>query len=721
MQTDPSTTHRSTTTSALGAGGLPGSTTVARGPLLHGWQRLRPNIAPAVAIAAIAALVLLDHTIGGHGAFDFTRDRVSYGLLFVAGLLTGFHCIGMCGALVLSYSTRNAQAPASGYRAHLLYGLGKTISYTVLGALFGMVGGIITFTPTLRGAAGAVAGAFLVVFGLSLLRVFKGLDRFGLKTPGFLLRFIGREYRRQSHPLVIGLLNGLMILCGPLQAMYILAAGTGSALAGAKALLVFGLGTLPVMLGFGMLTSVISRQLAPKLLKASGCLVIGLGLLMFDRGLVMVGSGYDFRSLYAAGHEVLFGAAAPTTTSDGVQTIHMRVTQHGYQPSRFQVQPGMPVRWVIDVEQLTYCNSGILAPKLGIDLRLQPGRQVVEFTPQEAGTIGWSCWMGMLPGSFSVRAGAADVSHRVGLVPRARTAVASAVKPLTDLPERTVVLSVLLVIGLTVSLLRLRQQWNTATRKASFRASLAGLLEHLYLHHTQLPQVMAGLAGHGASATIPPPLSHRDYEMLAAWAAAEGWLAEQEWLLKLSRQVWRAERVQAGEQRDSICLRRAAPVSESSAAPLDAMLTVPQVYQQVDRSIRDYLGGGQLPVPAAATVTLHASDRWFRLISLLVLIALALLVHATAHSQRAEPRRATTQQLVRVLGLTDLALFTEASYTRHPSQADVHAAFQDHPLAFDHFPSGSWVDAPACVLPATTSESRCPGLPVPVLRRAAPR
>jgi hypothetical protein len=41
--------------------------------------------------------------------------------------------------------------------------------------------------------------------------------------------------------------------------------------------------------------------------------------------------------------------------------------------------------------------------------------------------------------------------------------------------------------------------------------------------------------------------------------------------------------------------------------------------------------------------------------------------------------------------LTDLALFTEARYTRHPSQADLHSAFQDHPLALEHFPSGSLI------------------------------
>jgi hypothetical protein len=47
------------------------------------------------------------------------------------------------------------------------------------------------------------------------------------------------------------------------------------------------------------------------------------------------------------------------------------------------------------------------------------------------------------------------------------------------------------------------------------------------------------------------------------------------------------------------------------------------------------------------------------------------------------------RHLVKELRLTDLCLFTEARYTRHPSQADLHSAFQDHPLALEHFPSGS--------------------------------
>lgn len=47
------------------------------------------------------------------------------------------------------------------------------------------------------------------------------------------------------------------------------------------------------------------------------------------------------------------------------------------------------------------------------------------------------------------------------------------------------------------------------------------------------------------------------------------------------------------------------------------------------------------------------------------------------------------QNLVRHLGLTDFAIWTEARYTRHPSQADFFSPFQDFPLSLEHFPAGS--------------------------------
>jgi hypothetical protein len=51
-------------------------------------------------------------------------------------------------------------------------------------------------------------------------------------------------------------------------------------------------------------------------------------------------------------------------------------------------------------------------------------------------------------------------------------------------------------------------------------------------------------------------------------------------------------------------------------------------------------------------------------------------------------------KLVKSLGLTDLCLLAEATYTRHLSQADLLTPFQDHPMAMEHFPAGSLVRPP---------------------------
>ncbi len=51
-------------------------------------------------------------------------------------------------------------------------------------------------------------------------------------------------------------------------------------------------------------------------------------------------------------------------------------------------------------------------------------------------------------------------------------------------------------------------------------------------------------------------------------------------------------------------------------------------------------------------------------------------------------------EIVKVLALTDLCLVTEARYTRHPSMADLHTPFQEHPLSLEHFPSGSFIAVP---------------------------
>lgn len=90
----------------------------------------------------------------------------------------------------------------------------------------------------------------------------------------------------------------------------------------------------------------------------------------------------------------------------------------------------------------------------------------------------------------------------------------------------------------------------------------------------------------------------------------------------------------------------------------------------------------------------------------LLLLAAAAIAFVLSFADAARLREArvagskTAAQLVERLGLTDPVLFTEARYTRHLSQADLQSAFQDHPVSFEHFPSGSLLPPPAGLLRA---------------------
>jgi sulfite exporter TauE/SafE/copper chaperone CopZ len=357
-----------------------------------------------VIIAAYFVFTLADGI-----ALPSISQNMGYGLLFLVGLLTGFHCIAMCGGFVVSYTAKDAQEGKKSHRSHLIYGAGKIISYTLIGAAFGLIGSIIAFTPYMRGVAGLLAGLFLLLFGLKMLNIFPVLRKIQFRTPRLISRFVGSK--QNSSPLVIGLLNGLMIACGPLQAIYIMAAGTGSMIEGAKLLFVFALGTLPVMLGFGYFASFVSSRMTHKILKASGVVVIILGIIMMNRGLALTGSGYDFNSIVQSVGATgdgggSFGSATGNVAlmnPGGYQEIRMDVTRNGWEPDRFVLKKGVPVRWVIDGKGINGCNNAIQVPKLGLNFDIKKGEQVIEFTPTEEGVVPWSCWMGMIPGTFIVK------------------------------------------------------------------------------------------------------------------------------------------------------------------------------------------------------------------------------------------------------------------------------------------------------------------------------
>lgn len=214
---------------------------------------------------------------------------------------------------------------------------------------------------------------------------------------------------KSGSPFIVGLLNGFMP-CGPLQTMQLFALGTGSATKGALSMFMFSLGTVPLMLTFGALSGLLSKGYTKKILKLSGVLIIVLGLIMGNRGFVLAGININPMAALASSSKGLLGKSSNNSSNtniskaiikDGVQVINMTANNNGYTPNTFYVEKGIPVKWIIDGQQLNSCNNAIVAQSLNVQKKLKSGENVIEFTPGDK-DINFSCWMGMIRGVIKV-------------------------------------------------------------------------------------------------------------------------------------------------------------------------------------------------------------------------------------------------------------------------------------------------------------------------------
>lgn len=327
--------------------------------------------------------------------FPEAREGMSYGMLFIIGLFTSVHCIAMCGGINLSQciassGTNEDHKKVSAVRPAFLYNLGRVISYTMLGGIVGGIGSVVSMTNSLQGLVQVLAGIFMIIMGLNMLAIFPWLRRFAPRMPRFIAKKINRG-KQNSNPLIVGLLNGLMP-CGPLQAMQIYALSTGSLLQGALSMLLFSLGTVPLMFGIGALSSFMSKRFTSQIMRYGAVLVVVLGFSMFNNGLnlsgVVIGVGG--------------GQGQEAEVENGVQTVTTKLTNGIYSP--ITVEVGTPVRWNIQVDsgQLSGCNYRIYINEYGIEKQLEVGDNYIEFTPTKTGSYPYSCWMGMLRSRINV-------------------------------------------------------------------------------------------------------------------------------------------------------------------------------------------------------------------------------------------------------------------------------------------------------------------------------
>ena len=188
----------------------------------------------------ILLLIFLIKQIFGYNIFNMIptiNDNITYGMLFITGLLTSIHCISMCDAINLM-TTFNRENKIN-LKRPILYNLGRLISYTFLGGLVGLIGSVINVSEVVNGLIIILDSIIMLLISLNMLNIIK------FKLPK-LIKFKNRI--KTSNSFIIGLLNGLMP-CGPLQAMQVYALSTGSFFKGALSMFLFCLGTIPLMLG----------------------------------------------------------------------------------------------------------------------------------------------------------------------------------------------------------------------------------------------------------------------------------------------------------------------------------------------------------------------------------------------------------------------------------------------------------------------------------------
>ena len=340
------------------------------------------------------------------------EQNLSYWLILLIGILASFHCVGMCGGLVITYTTanqkkKNCKECDKKYAPHWQYNLGRLISYTVIGGILGGFGSFFGINPTFTGIVTLIASIFMILMGLSLLTNFKWLKKVQLRTPKFIGKYLynNSENKKPKGPFIIGLLNGFMP-CGPLQAMQLYALSTGSVTQGALSMAIYAFGTIPLMFFFGSFISAISKSKIGQIIKISGLVVIVLGLFMFNRGLTNF--GYGFKSFIGSNQTSQLVSRGGSTefkvagNIDEYQVINMNLNLRGYEPNVLYIKKGIPVRWVINVKQMTGCTDSIILHGYDIEKNLEIGENIIEFMPEEVGEIKFSCWMQMVWGKFIV-------------------------------------------------------------------------------------------------------------------------------------------------------------------------------------------------------------------------------------------------------------------------------------------------------------------------------
>jgi uncharacterized protein len=204
----------------------------------------------------------------------------------ILGLMGSFHCAGMCGPIAIALPLHGNTVPQKIFGG-ALYNVGRTITYGIMGAIFGLLGQGISMIG-FQQKVSVIMGAFMIITVLFpvLFRNQYSMDKSWFSLVGKLKKSIGQMFsvRSFSSLFFIGLLNGLLP-CGLVYIAIAGAIGTGNVGQGTLYMILFGLGTIPMMLAISLAGNMMGLALRNRINKLIPVLVVVVGLLFILRGL----------------------------------------------------------------------------------------------------------------------------------------------------------------------------------------------------------------------------------------------------------------------------------------------------------------------------------------------------------------------------------------------------------------------------------------------------
>jgi sulfite exporter TauE/SafE len=205
---------------------------------------------------------------------------------FIFGLISSLHCIGMCGpiALMLPVDRNN---PAKKTTQIITYHLGRLTAYGTIGLIFGLLGKGF-FLAGIQQQLSIFIGIAMIIIVLVPERIFA---KYNFSKPVFKLiskikTTLGSQFKNKSYKSLytIGLLNGFLP-CGMVYVALFGAIAMQSASYGVLYMILFGLGTVPLMSSVVYLNSFLTVSFRNKIQKAIPYVAILIGILFILRGL----------------------------------------------------------------------------------------------------------------------------------------------------------------------------------------------------------------------------------------------------------------------------------------------------------------------------------------------------------------------------------------------------------------------------------------------------